>query len=137
MYDKEFWNERYKSSQYLYGTEANTFLVENAHLLLGPVLSISEGEGRNAVFIASRGLQVLGVDCSEIGLEKAQALAEWLLQLKLLIYPITTLKKTIMARLYLFSLIYPALFVKKYTHLSRSHLNQMALCYSRLIRKSN
>lgn len=76
MYDQKFWNERYKTAQYLYGTEANTFLLENAHLLQGPVLSLSEGEGRNAVFIASRGLHVLGVDCSEIGLEKAQSLAK-------------------------------------------------------------
>ena len=76
MYDQEFWNERYATTKYLYGTEANSFLVENAHLLGGPVLSLSEGEGRNAVFIASRGLDVLGVDCSEVGLAKAQALAK-------------------------------------------------------------
>lgn len=76
MYDQKYWNERYATARYLYGTEANTFLVENAHLLRGPVLSLSEGEGRNAVFLASRGLRVLGVDCSAVGLEKAQALAK-------------------------------------------------------------
>jgi cyclopropane fatty-acyl-phospholipid synthase-like methyltransferase len=76
MYDQKFWNERYATTEYLYGTEANAFLVENAHLLRGPVLSLSEGEGRNAVFLASRGLRVLGVDCSEVGLEKAQSLAK-------------------------------------------------------------
>ena len=76
MYDQDFWNERYATTKYLYGTEANTFLVDNAHLLRGPVLSLSEGEGRNAVFIASQGLDVLGVDCSEVGLAKAQALAK-------------------------------------------------------------
>lgn len=75
MYDQDFWNERYRRTSYLYGTEANTFLAENVHLLQGPVLSLSEGEGRNAVFIASRGLDVLGVDCSAVGLEKAQSLA--------------------------------------------------------------
>ena len=75
MYDNRFWNERYTTTEYLYGTEANTFLAENAHLLHGPVLSLSEGEGRNAVFIASRGLRVVGVDCSEVGLEKAKSLA--------------------------------------------------------------
>lgn len=76
MHDQKFWNERYKTTNYLYGTEANTFLAENAHLLHGPVLSLSEGEGRNAVFIASLGLHILGVDCSEVGLEKAQSLAK-------------------------------------------------------------
>src|SRR5690606_18674825 len=35
-----------------------------------------EGEGRNAVFMAQQGLQVLGVDYSAVGLEKAQALAK-------------------------------------------------------------
>ena len=76
MYGEDFWNERYATEKYLYGTEANTFLVENAHLLHGPVLSLSEGEGRNAVFMASLGLGVLGVDCSAVGLEKAQSLAK-------------------------------------------------------------
>lgn len=76
MYDEKFWNERYATTKYLYGTEANTFLVEHADLLRGPVLSLSEGEGRNAAFLASRGLHVLGVDCSEVGLEKAQSLAK-------------------------------------------------------------
>ncbi|MEO1444921.1 MAG: class I SAM-dependent methyltransferase [Cyanobacteria bacterium J06635_11] len=76
MYDQKFWNERYTTQDYLYGTEANAFLMENVDCLGGPVLSLSEGEGRNAVFMASRGLSVLGVDCSEVGLEKAKSLAK-------------------------------------------------------------
>ena len=76
MYDQKFWNERYDSAEYLYGLEANTFLAENVKALTGPILSLSEGEGRNAVFLATHGLPVLGVDCSEIGLKKAQALAK-------------------------------------------------------------
>ncbi|MFG6105373.1 class I SAM-dependent methyltransferase [Leptothoe sp. EHU-05/26/07-4] len=76
MSNQTFWNERYITEKYLYGKEANTFLVENVDLLSGPVLSLSEGEGRNAVFMASQGLNVLGVDCSEVGLEKAQLLAK-------------------------------------------------------------
>lgn len=76
MYDKNFWDEKYTGSEYHYGTEPNTFLAENAHMLNGPVLSLSEGEGRNAVYLATLGLQVLGVDRSAVGLEKAQALAK-------------------------------------------------------------
>ena len=76
MYDQKFWDERYTSKEYLYGTEANSFLIKNVDLLVGPVLSLSEGEGRNAVFMASHGLSVLGVDCSEVGLEKAKSLAK-------------------------------------------------------------
>ena len=70
------WNERYGSNEFAYGTEPNSFLAENAKLLTGPVLSLAEGEGRNAVFLASLGLEVLGVDGSEVGLAKAQKLAD-------------------------------------------------------------
>ena len=76
MYDKKFWNERYTRDEYLYGIEPNSFLVENFGLLTGPVLSLSEGEGRNAVFLAGRGLKVRGVDISEVALTKARALAK-------------------------------------------------------------
>jgi SAM-dependent methyltransferase len=69
------WNERYASNEFVYGTEPNAFLVQHAGLLVGPILSIAEGEGRNAVFLASLGFDVLGVDGSEIGLEKAERLA--------------------------------------------------------------
>lgn len=75
MYDESFWNERYSGDDYLYGKEPNSFLAEHCDLLEGPVLSISEGEGRNAVFLASRGLEVLGVDLSRVALEKAEKLA--------------------------------------------------------------
>jgi len=69
------WNERYSGDDYVYGTEPNSFLAKYADLLIGPVLSLAEGEGRNAVFLASLGLKVHGVDGSEVGLAKAQALA--------------------------------------------------------------
>src|SRR4029078_12565119 len=69
------WNERYASNEFAYGTEPNSFLVQNASLLTSPVLSLAEGEGRNAVFLASLGLDVIGVDASDVGLAKAQQLA--------------------------------------------------------------
>lgn len=75
MYDESFWNTRYANAHYLYGTEPNTFLAEHCSILEGPVLSLSEGEGRNAVFLASRGLEVVGVDISTVALEKAKELA--------------------------------------------------------------
>lgn len=70
------WNDRYRGETFAYGTEPNTFLVEHSKLLNGPVLSLAEGEGRNAVYLASLGLDVLGVDASEVGLAKAHKLAE-------------------------------------------------------------
>jgi len=36
---------------------------------------VAEGEGRNGVFLASQGFEVLGVDSSEVGLAKARKLA--------------------------------------------------------------
>lgn len=76
MYEKKFWDERYANDDYLYGTEPNSFLAVHWNILIGPVLSLSEGEGRNAVFLASRGLDVLGVDISAVALEKAKKLAK-------------------------------------------------------------
>lgn len=75
-HDASFWNKRYAGDSYLYGMEPNAFLVEHCGLLAGPVLSISEGEGRNSVFLAERGLDILGVDISMVALEKAKRLAE-------------------------------------------------------------
>jgi len=76
MYDEAFWNKRYANRDYLYGTEPNSFLAEHYSLLSSPVLSLSEGEGRNAVFLAARGFEVVGVDISGVALEKAMRLAE-------------------------------------------------------------
>ena len=71
------WNERYRSADYVYGTEPNDFLKSIADRLpRGKVLSLGEGEGRNAVFLAERGCQVLAVDQSPVGLEKARRLAD-------------------------------------------------------------
>jgi hypothetical protein len=69
------WNERYTVDEHIYGTEPNSFLAEHAEMLSGPVQSLAEGEGRNVVFLASFGLKVRGVDGSDVGLVKAQALA--------------------------------------------------------------
>ena len=62
------WDARYASQDYFYGTAPNDFLAAHAGMIDGPVLSLAEGEGRNAVFLARRGLQVRGVDSSAVGL---------------------------------------------------------------------
>ena len=46
MPDRDFWTQRYAVDEYVYGTEPNSFLVEHAHALTGPVLSLAEGESR-------------------------------------------------------------------------------------------
>lgn len=69
------WNDVYSCDDYYYGTAPNDFLAEHVGQLRGRVLSLAEGEGRNAVFMAERGLDVWAVDGSQTGLEKARALA--------------------------------------------------------------
>ncbi len=75
MRDAAYWDQRYAGDGYVFGTEPNAFLAQQADLIAGPVLSLSEGEGRNAVFLAARGLDVLGVDLSAVALAKAARLA--------------------------------------------------------------
>ncbi|WP_299484640.1 class I SAM-dependent methyltransferase [Acaryochloris sp. IP29b_bin.137] len=70
------WNQRYAEDDYIYGTEPNSFLAEHSNFLINPILSLAEGEGRNAVFLASLGFSVYGVDGSDVGLAKAQQLAQ-------------------------------------------------------------
>ena len=71
------WDERYAEPGFAYGTAPNAFLAQNAGRIpaAGNVLSLAEGEGRNAVFLAQRGFRVTAVDGSAVGLEKARQLA--------------------------------------------------------------
>jgi len=74
---REFWNDRYRDSEYVYGQEPNDFVREQAHHIpIGDVLCLAEGEGRNAVFLAGLGHRVTAVDFSPDGLRKATALAK-------------------------------------------------------------
>ena len=71
------WDERYSAEGYAYGTTPNEFLAENvSHVPKGRVLSLAEGEGRNAVFLAKQGYAVTAVDASRVGLKKARKLAK-------------------------------------------------------------
>ncbi len=74
----ERWQTRYAAPGYLFGTAPNAFLKSQAHLLpkSGTALAIADGEGRNGVFLAEQGLDVLSVDFSPLGQEKARALAK-------------------------------------------------------------
>lgn len=70
------WDDRYSEPGFAYGTAPNEFLAAVVDTLpQGKILSLAEGEGRNAVFLASLGNEVTGVDGSEVGLRKAQVLA--------------------------------------------------------------
>lgn len=72
-----YWNARFSEAGFAYGEVANDFLMACApHLPRGKALSLGEGEGRNAVFLAQLGFEVTAVDFSVVGLQKAQTLAQ-------------------------------------------------------------
>ena len=72
-----FWDERYSGDELVYGAAPNDFLAQTAHRFpkTGRALDLGAGEGRNALFLASLGLDVLAVDQSAVGMQKAQRLA--------------------------------------------------------------
>ena len=71
------WDERYDTTDFVYGREPNAFLAEVSGMIPpGNVLCLAEGEGRNAVFLARQGHRVVAVDSSAVGLAKAARLAE-------------------------------------------------------------
>jgi SAM-dependent methyltransferase len=71
------WNEKFDRPDHLYGIEPNDFLKGSFDWIPKPgkVISLGEGEGRNATFLAQMGYEVLAVDSSSVGLEKARKLA--------------------------------------------------------------
>lgn len=72
----EFWNERYATVEYAYGTEPNLFFRDNLKSISpGKILFPAEGEGRNAVFAARMGWDVTAFDVSTEGKKKAEQLA--------------------------------------------------------------
>jgi len=77
MSELERWQTRFSAPGYAFGKEPNAFLKAQAHLLRPGqrALSVADGEGRNGVWLAERGLDVLAIDFSSAGLAKARALA--------------------------------------------------------------
>ncbi len=73
---KDIWNKRYAEKEYAYGTGPNNYFKQQLDKLCpGKLFLPAEGEGRNAVYAAKLGWQVLAVDMSEMGKEKAMKLA--------------------------------------------------------------
>jgi 2-polyprenyl-3-methyl-5-hydroxy-6-metoxy-1,4-benzoquinol methylase len=75
----QFWNERFDKEEFIFGKEPNEYLVEQTKRYLKPgqkVLCIADGEGRNGVWLAKQGMQVVGFDASDIALAKAKQFAK-------------------------------------------------------------
>jgi len=74
--DSQEWDRRYASADLVWTAEPNRFVVaELADLAPGRALDLGAGEGRNAVWLATRGWQVTAVDFSAVGLDKGRRLA--------------------------------------------------------------
>jgi len=71
------WDERYSRPGFMFGTDPAAFLVaQKKYLIRGQsALAVADGEGRNSVYLAERGLEVTAIDSSEVGLDKARGLA--------------------------------------------------------------
>lgn len=69
-------NRLYSTQQTVFTTQPNAFLASVAGKLKpGKAIDVSMGEGRNAVFLATKGWQVTGFDIAEEGLKAARAAA--------------------------------------------------------------
>ena len=71
------WQERYSTPDFTFGKEPSEFLVRCRPLLprSGNALAVADGEGRNGVWLAKQGLDVLSIDFSPAAQAKARALA--------------------------------------------------------------
>jgi len=74
---KEFWDNKYSANEYVYGEEPNDYFkyALDTFLPSGKLLLPAEGEGRNAVYAARKGLKVVAFDQSIEGKKKAIKLA--------------------------------------------------------------
>lgn len=74
--DANAWDFRYRESELVWGAEPNRFVAaEMSAAEPGRALDVACGQGRNAIWLASRGWQVVGVDFSAVGLDRAAQLA--------------------------------------------------------------
>jgi cyclopropane fatty-acyl-phospholipid synthase-like methyltransferase len=78
MSEHERWETRFRAPAYLFGKAPNAFLERQAHRLRpgATALTVADGEGRNGVWLAEQGLDVLAIDFSPTALGKARALAQ-------------------------------------------------------------
>jgi cyclopropane fatty-acyl-phospholipid synthase-like methyltransferase len=75
--DLERWNARFGGEEYHFGTAPNAFLASQAARLSPGMtaLCVADGEGRNSVWLAQRGLRVTAFDFSPPAVAKAKRLA--------------------------------------------------------------
>lgn len=73
-----FWNAKFYTKDFIYGEAPNNFVKENIELLVNTktVMCLGEGEGRNAIYLADKGMEVEALDISDIALKKLRRRAK-------------------------------------------------------------
>ncbi|WP_426173664.1 SAM-dependent methyltransferase [Massilia sp. TWR1-2-2] len=71
------WDARFGSPDFLFGSAPNAYLARQRALLAAgqSALAVADGEGRNSVWLAQRGLLVDAFDISPVGVAKADELS--------------------------------------------------------------
>lgn len=74
--EKNLWEQRYASGEYVYGISPNVFFKEQLDLLKpGRILLPADGQGRNGVYAAEKGWKVVCYDISPGARKNAKELA--------------------------------------------------------------
>jgi SAM-dependent methyltransferase len=75
--DSSSWDDRYRQRELVWSAGPNQFVVERTSgLAPGRALDLACGEGRNAIWLAEQGWDVVGTDFSEVAIDKARRIAE-------------------------------------------------------------
>lgn len=74
--ERRLWDERYATGEYRARTWPTPFLEKWVRAIpTGRALVLACGPGRNAIYLAERGFDVLGVDISDVAIARARAAA--------------------------------------------------------------
>lgn len=74
--DARAWDERYAAAELVWSREPNRFVAEElGDLSPGAAVDLAAGEGRNAIWLASREWSATAVDFSQVALDKGARLA--------------------------------------------------------------
>ena len=77
--DAEAWDQRYAASELVWSREPNQLVAaELADLAPGTAVDLAAGEGRNAIWLASRGWSAYAVDFSQVALDKGARVGDGL-----------------------------------------------------------
>ena len=72
------WEERFATPDYVFGKDPARFMIEHESWFKPgeTALCVADGEGRNSVYLAARGMTVTALEFAPSALAKARALAE-------------------------------------------------------------